>query len=190
MIILNLLSPDKKKNLAAEVGFSQVKKALLILIISCITGISMTVAVRVLLTHELHTIESDISSATESLTTNGDDTAEIIIKKINDKGTQLTQIQSSYVSWSSLLYQLGQTPNNNIQLKSLQFNQDDGTFDVQGYAKTRDDLLVFKEALEQLPFLQNINSPISNLIKKEDITFQFTGIFNSDNLNSDENTQS
>ncbi len=190
MIILNLLPPEKKKDLATEVSFSQVRKGLVILLFSCVFCICLTVAVRVLLIQELQSIENDIENLTESLATQGNETVEEIIKKINNKGLQLTKTQESYIEWSDTLYQLGQTPNSNIQIKSIQINRDDETFDIQGFAKNRDDLLDFKELLERLNFLENINSPISNLIKKEDITFQLTGNFKNNKATNDEDSES
>ena len=42
---------------------------------------------------------------------------------------------------------------------------------LQGYAKNRDNLLEFKKSLENQKEVQNLYSPISNLIKSKDIDF-------------------
>ncbi len=169
-----------------EVRFSRLKKSLLVIAICCLVAIIITIGTRFWLSDELKKLNNDIDEAKQSLTSASDDNRDEIINKINDKILYLSNIQSGYTKWSEILAQVGMTVSDNIQLKNMQFDSQAQVFKIEGYAMTRDDLLAFKNSLEELPFLSQIASPISNLIKKEDVSFTLSGVFINPNT-SDEN---
>jgi uncharacterized protein (UPF0210 family) len=45
---------------------------------------------------------------------------------------------------------------------------------IYGTASSRERLLLFRQALEDNPFFQNVNLPISNFVKGADISFSLT----------------
>lgn len=48
------------------------------------------------------------------------------------------------------------------------------TLNLQGIADTRRDVLDFQHAMEALPFVQEVEAPISNIIHPTDVSFSFT----------------
>lgn len=174
MIILNLLPPEKKLKLIAELNVAQLKKVLMIIVLGAAVGIGVTGAGRWYLGLELQRLNDQVTAAQQLVQSNGQD-LNSLVDKINGTVKSLQAMQSSHIRWSDIVSQTLATTSPNIQVSSLSFNAKDGTFKLDGVAKSRNDLLSMKDQLEALPFLEAIDSPISNLIKKQDIPFTLSG---------------
>ena len=77
--------------------------------------------------------------------------------------------------------------NENIYLDILSLNLKDEKVNINGFAKTRQDVLSLQEKLKNSSLVKKdtIQSPKSNILKKENINFQFTFNLNSDELNTE-----
>lgn len=64
-----------------------------------------------------------------------------------------------------------------IALVGLSFDRKNNAFVVEGIAATRDALVVYKDALEHVPGVHNVTSPISNLAKNTNLPFQISFTF-------------
>ncbi|MDD5566874.1 MAG: hypothetical protein PHH01_01640 [Patescibacteria group bacterium] len=189
MIILNLLPPDKKILLASEHNLLQIKRAAMIFLGCGLLVVGLALSCRILLSGELNKLDEEINQIKQSSENTGN-TAGDLIKRIALKSNVIAEAQKNFIPWSSVLSLIGQSAGQNIQLKTCSFDAEKETFQIQGQAKTRNDLLNFKTSLEKLTFLENLNAPITNLIQKEDISFQFSGTLNPENIAKHENTGS
>ncbi|MBU0707382.1 hypothetical protein KKG41_03345 [Patescibacteria group bacterium] len=189
MIILNLLSPEKKKDLTANESFYQVKKAVVVLFVACLIVIGISLATKILVSKEIDKIDNEIVQTQSLIKTNGNGSTDELIKQINQKVTKLSSVQSEYNNWSPILHTLGLSVDKNIQLKSLLLNRSEKLFEIGGVANTRNSLLDFKKDIEALPFFENVNAPLSNLMQKENITFNFDGVFIIEQVDNDGNTE-
>lgn len=91
-------------------------------------------------------------------------------KQVNDFGQVLSKIQSGHLHWINLFQKLSEAMPDSIQISNLS-TKNYAVFMV-GKAKTRDDLLNFKNKLEESSCFQNINMPLSNLVVKDNVDFQ------------------
>lgn len=91
-------------------------------------------------------------------------------KQTNDLSQVLNKIQSGHLHWTNLFQNLSEITPDSIQLSNIS-TKNYMVFMV-GKAKTRDDLLSFKNKLEESSCFQNINVPLSNLVVKENVDFQ------------------
>lgn len=89
------------------------------------------------------------------------------IEKVSAKGKDL-------IIWTPLLEELSKIVPSGIYLKN--FSSQTGTYriTISGWANTRDTLLAFEKALKESPCFADIQSPLANLIKQEDISFSFS----------------
>lgn len=61
-----------------------------------------------------------------------------------------------------------------VSLRSFEFNNETRTVSIAGDAETRNQFLAFEEALrEQTLYFSQVESPISNLLKPENVQFNF-----------------
>jgi len=62
----------------------------------------------------------------------------------------------------------------NIHLFSLSLERSEKQITLSGFAPQRQDVIVFKDALDNSKFFEKVVSPLSNLVKETDILFNFT----------------
>ena len=91
-------------------------------------------------------------------------------KQANDLGQVLSKIQLGHIHWTNLFQKLSEATPDNVQISNLS-TKNYAVFLV-GKAKTRDDLINFKNKLEESTCFQNINVPLSDLVVKNNVDFQ------------------
>jgi Tfp pilus assembly protein PilN len=90
--------------------------------------------------------------------------------QINVKIGKISGITTDQIYWSKLFVKLNEVTPASVELSGLS-TKDYAVF-LAGRAKTRDDLILFRDNLAQEDCFQNVNLPLSDLVSKEDIVFQ------------------
>ncbi len=166
MINLNLLPENLKKEIESKKILHFINKAIIISsVLLFIYLIAFNISKYILIKHYRETKEvfANTNHETESYINNMD----IINKKIN----YIKDIQADYIIWSKLIYDISLTNNDGIIFESLSVNKDKKILNIRGKAKTREKLLLFKDKIQEVPYLSEIVFPLQNLFKKEDINF-------------------
>lgn len=91
-------------------------------------------------------------------------------KQINELDQKLVKIQSGHLQWQGIFQGLSGVMPEGVFISDLS-TKDFSVFLV-GKARTREDLLDFKNKLEAVECFQDVNVPLSNLVVKNDIDFQ------------------
>lgn len=109
--------------------------------------------------------------------------AEKIETKIKDKETEIKSfnktislfnaIKQDYLDTSNILYNLSLLIPSNSKLYSIQFSKEKKELKIQGETPWRNDVLSLQENLEKSNYFTEINFPLSNFTKKENIDFYF-----------------
>ncbi len=100
-----------------------------------------------------------------------------IEKKIKQANSRLSQIhlkQKDLILWVPLLEEMAELTPGRIYLTSFSYQLAENQIYLSGWANTRDNLLTFQDSLEESPFFVEVEAPLSNLLKKSDIDFNFT----------------
>jgi len=82
----------------------------------------------------------------------------------------LSRAQAQHIQWSRLLTSISSVAGNNITLTEL--STKDYHVMVSGKAKTRDDLITFRDAMGNSGCADNVNVPLSNLVASTNVDFQ------------------
>lgn len=104
------------------------------------------------------------------------------VATINSSLKEIASIQKDFVKWSAFLVNFTAIIPPNVTINSLALEKGAQSLTLQGTAATRDEFLLLKNNLEQLPYLSEVNSPITNLLLKQNLDFQFTAKINFDLL--------
>ena len=104
-------------------------------------------------------VSSNYTSATKEIT------------DINNLTKQVLDIQTKYHIVTPTIISLASSTPPGIILTSLNIDYKNKTIKFSGTAETRQNFLDFQEALDKNEDLTNVNSPVSDLTKKENITF-------------------
>ncbi|MFC1609152.1 PilN domain-containing protein [Patescibacteria group bacterium] len=99
---------------------------------------------------------------------------------INNEISLVRSIQKNDFYWTNFFYELSSMTPEGVVVDSLSTSKTKVVLD--GKSKTRDNLIVFKDKLEQSSCFHSVNVPLSDIVIKEDIDFEMTLFINKDCL--------
>lgn len=91
-------------------------------------------------------------------------------RETNFRVSLASTLQSGHLRWSSVLKKISEAVPERVNLKKLATK--DYSVSVSGAARTRDDFLIFEEKIKTSDCFSEVNTPLSNLISKENVVFQ------------------
>lgn len=174
MIRLNLLPQEKKDALGEIRRFAYAKVVAGIVLGAFILGYGVLVAIQTVHRSRLQSINEEIARMEQVLPTSGADTLAQNIKTLNRRVKQLADIQAGTFSMTLFLDALNRTVPEGIDLREVRVRTLTGQLSLSGVAANRNDLLAFQNALRALPYIEDLNIPLSTLTQREDIQFDFT----------------
>lgn len=150
---------------------------------------SLFLAINLYLDYQIGNLNKDIASYEDTEKVKEIRQAEAASKKINEVLTNINKISEEQIYWHDALGEfIGIIPAN-VQIFSMEIGLGGG-FTIAGVAKTRKDLLFFEEKMKNAPEFKNIQLPLENLTKKDDVDFQFKGEFLLDKFKAVEKIKS
>ncbi len=167
MITLNLLTPEQKKKLKTKKIYLSLKETvMLILLFTSIIGI-MLIAARYVLEQQLaYLIEKNATVITKSQETSKK------IASVNEKIETADIIQKNFQNWSIFFIELAEITPKNISYDFLKIYRQQATIELEGSAKTRQDLLALQKNLQNSNIFKKVNLPLSDLLAKTDNHFR------------------
>lgn len=174
MLKLNILSPELKKEVKYKFFYNSLKNILYLLLISILTHASLLVTAKYVL--DAHSKETNSRNI---LITGKTEDYDKKVKNINEQVGYIAKIQEETIDWLKFMDIFSQSVTKGITIQNLSLNQKSDSFNLNGVAATRQDLLNFKASLEKTDLFKEINIPISSLLEKENIVFSFNTGFKS-----------
>jgi hypothetical protein len=176
-IKLNLIDPAELKNIQKQ------KIQFIVKDIISVTFIA-TAIIGSLMIYSRSILEENYASVLEntSLVSNQN---TWFTKEVNDINLSLQDaqlVQQEYFKWTALLHSLNKTIPPDSQMTAINVSLIDNQIILRGISRDRLALLAFKDALEQQKFLTNLASPLTNLLQKENIIFEFRAALLPDQL--------
>jgi len=166
MLSLNLLSPQKKNEVQKEMLFFSLQYIISITLIGvAIIGIILLIAKIVMQNSFNQAVNQSLLVTKEYGQLNQQ------VRITNEKIILFDKIQKEFISWSPKLTALTELTPKNIEIISININNATQMVKINGFAKNRDALLIYKQRLESSGFLEEINLPIESLLKAEDLDF-------------------
>lgn len=160
-INLNLLNKSTKAEIASTIKYIKIANKIILLFIV------LSLATLILFISERCLIEK-----TQNLNElNPDKKQKTVITEINKNIAQLAQVQKNYIKWSRVLKNFLELTPTGIKLQSVQFDKENNVIYINGYAQKRENFLKYKENLERADMVGKIDSPISNLLHRQNFTF-------------------
>jgi Tfp pilus assembly protein PilN len=174
MLKLNLLPPKEKKELElAELNRLAVSLAfrfLIILIIFVLLLANTYFCLSILIKAQKDLIEIRQSDKEAQHQTEFEEK----IKQINREAKQIYAKQNNLIVWTPILEKLSKSTPQGVYLINFSYQASNNQIKISGWAKNRDRLLAFENSLKEVSYFEEVQSPLSNLIKQADINFSFT----------------
>ncbi len=166
-IYLNLLSPEKKQSLKTAFAMSFVQSLTLYLavVIFFIAGTLFSMQL---------ILQGVVSEMAEYSTASFEeyDSMTRQMREINDFVRRTNTIHDRFIDWSAVLDSLAHTAPEGIRFDAISITADN-LIRVEGMAALRSDVLLMKQRLEDLPHFTEVSSPLSNILQRENLKFEF-----------------
>ncbi|MDD2807067.1 MAG: PilN domain-containing protein [Patescibacteria group bacterium] len=180
MIGLNLIPPEKKKEVRLMQLYVGIKNLIISLLLLSIIVAVILLFVKMTLQNNFDKVVAETTLTTKYINTFNND-----IKKFNQLLGTVDNIQKNYIPWSTFIAKFSKLIPPNITLQSI--NIKDSKVLITGRAKTREDLLNLKNNLESSTFFSNSQIPLEDLLKKENINFSLKSDIDFEKIKSNEN---
>ena len=96
----------------------------------------------------------------------------LALPKVKRKTTKKIKIMQEFsVPWTKKMSDIANITPVGITLQSIRFSASGKELSIQGTAKERAELLTYGEALQKLPWLKELNIPLSQLTEKQNVSF-------------------
>lgn len=172
-ISLNLLPAERKKAIEVILSYKYLRIVTFLLLGFTFVASSLAVTARLLLLDNLNELLSS------SMTVNQKNTSlDKQISQLNNELKNISSIQNNFTKWSTILGNVISIIPNNIEIKYLNIEKTSGNFNLNGRARERADYLKLKDNLEKFPYLQKLETPLANLLTRQNVDFQFSGQIN------------
>lgn len=169
-IFLNLLPEEKKLEIRRSKKLKLIIWQEFILLFIVVFFIGMLASTNLILNVELGGVEAAANLEKSQDKYKEIESHEGEFSQVNSKIKMLAMLDRGHLRWTNVLRALDAVVADEIMLSEL------ATEDLQvtliGKAKTRDDLLKFKEDIEKSDCFADAKIPLSDLVQKEDVEFQ------------------
>jgi Tfp pilus assembly protein PilN len=113
------------------------------------------------------------------LTDNGkvNDRNSVVYREINETNQKLSKIrnvQNDFVKWSNVMLDLIRAIPNNVEITYINLEHHNLNFNLKGTALQRDDYLKLEANLKALPFIEGLYSPLTNILRRDNVSFEFS----------------
>lgn len=166
MIHLNIIPEIQKKEIKLKQLYDLLKNFLSVIFIALIFFACIFLILKLILSNYFVTTIAEtnfLSKNTENFSRQ--------VSDINSQIDSMKIIQKDFIYWTKILEFLRTTQGQELSLDRISIDKEKKIISIAGLSQTRDALILFKEKLEKSDFFNPIDLPISNLLKKDDITF-------------------
>jgi len=172
MLETNLLPASEQKFLRTEKLFRTVFLAFVLglLTLAVVAGFFWAMRQIVILNadgvaNQVRSLEKTVQESTEGQ----------VQEKINSLNSDINFLSSNYTSqphWTLVLEKLGALTPTSIKFTKVEGNTKDLTLTISGVASSRTDLISFQDTLKQADFVEKMETPLSNIIERENLVFE------------------
>jgi len=176
-IALNLLSPTQKEYLRYERAYLQIRTVMWLMLTFTVIISGLLLVARLMLQDNYATVLT-----TTTLVNDKNKSIDRDIGSLNKSLKEAESIQADFIKWSKIIIDINKAIPDNVELSYLNLEQKTRLFNLNGKALNRDDFLALKANLEALSYFEELSSPLTNLLLREDVNFEFTGKIKKESL--------
>ena len=167
MIRLNLLAEESKQRVSNKrLYFLFLKTELILLLLVFVCG-AILFATEKILSANVSKFDAETSQIIKISSSDYGSEA----KTINNTLTTVSGIQGDFIPYSKLLKELSALAPEGVSFSYLKIDAKTKAIKIRGNAALRENILTLESNLKNAPFLTNVNIPLSDKLKKENIDF-------------------
>lgn len=167
-IFINLLPPAKKKDLQNSMVLAYAQTMIFVFFLTTILVSGTLFSLRIVLQQEHDYLTDQITIAKSSESTD----VMTNIREINTYLLATDALQKRYIPWAKVISNIGPLVPPNARLNRFRTDAANHIF-LSGIAATREENLMLQKALQQQPYLSDVQSPLSNILKRTNVEFSY-----------------
>jgi Tfp pilus assembly protein PilN len=172
MIRLNLLPPSEKQEIAGQRSFRKIMAWGSSGLIFILTFLAILASIWLYSFIQLRSIQSIAKELEDSPQNQTYKDIKKEIDGINQRLLSFDKLESQRKVYTFYIQKLSEMVNPSIKYTGISI--DGNKISLQGLASNRDALLALKSGLEASPYFMNINAPLSNFLKQNNVNFSFS----------------
>ncbi len=169
-IILDLLPEDRKEKIRKERIFKKVLSQELRFLLPILFVSATLFVINYSLKMQLQVQEKYYSEGNSQQAFKDLKVYEKKFSEINKLVEKTAAMEAGHLRWSNVFLEISRIFPDTIQASSLVTKDYSAT--LSGKAKTRDELISFQQKMQSSECFENVEVPLSNLVSREDVTFQ------------------
>lgn len=163
---INLLSPQKKKALSQGFMLAHAQASLLVVLAFTTLAAATTIGLDLQLRAMRQGVSLQLQTIPEEYRV-----AAMQIRDVNKYLRHIMSVDDAMIPFAERMRAVSEAAPAGIQIRNIQLNVQGIT--VSGVGATRDAVLAYQNALDALPFVSGVNYPLSNLLERKNVNFEF-----------------
>jgi len=172
MIRLNLLSPVKKREIKRNIALTKVRNLLSYSALVLFMLAALLWGNQFLMEEKISTLDEQIANAKKIAQSSEGSTLDEQISEFNSKVKGASQKLSGCQLWSPILADISTKVPSGVQITYLALTKSQKEVEIRGKSSTRDNLVIFKNNLEEGENYTNLDIPITSFLQKTDLDFK------------------
>lgn len=178
MKTINLLPKREQKEIRLGFLFNYLKNFWLVVIISLLIVFLLALALKIYLAATIKQTQQAIAQAQNLLASSDNQKVQNEVLALNDDINTIKNLRLQHYYWSNALEELANLMPADFEINILTFDRATGKVDLTGTAKNRPSIIDFWGAMHKTDYFRQINFPLTNLEKANDVPFTFTFYLN------------
>ena len=173
MITINLLPLRQKQRYKMELNRRLVVFYSIGILLILAVFIALLLSINLFISIQNDSLEQQIAVLENSPRNREIKNLELTMRDFLTLSRKTNAVKNTLVAFNSFFPDLERVMPEGVNLNSFSLNRQSSQASLSGFALTRTEVINFKENLESLSWIKEVDSPLSNLIKEKDINFNF-----------------
>lgn len=170
----NLLAKEDQKNIRLEKSTTALFNFFLWVVMSLFLLAIFMAAGRIYLTSELSATETKIELQKQVVSQEENKQLKKTLNEFNTHLANLVNLDEHQGQWSQVLISFARLVPQDIAVDGFAGERLTGRIRISGFAKTRESVLRLRQNLLDSGVFTDVNFPLSNLVKPENLSFNYT----------------
>jgi Tfp pilus assembly protein PilN len=164
---INLLPPAKKQEMQGAFVLAHVQSVVIVVLLLSLIVVGTLVGVRFMLA----STHASLTNRAEPALDGGYESVSDNIQEVNGVIARFDELTAGRTAWSAVTDSIMAMVPDGVVLQ--RFSLDDGKITIVGKGAARGDVLALRDRLIATPYLTDVESPLTNILRPTDVQFEF-----------------
>jgi len=171
---LNLLPPQDQSNITLERITKRISNLFAWILISLLVVLVLLLGTKAYLAAQLSSVSDRVAMQQQIVSQEENKELKNRLDRLNSHLKNLVTFDAYQAEWSAALIEFAKVLPRNVSLDTFLADRTTGQIRITGFAKSRESVLELRENLLDSDYFTNVNFPLSNLIRPNDVNFHYT----------------